>query len=467
MFTAGQESLGGGIVVLVYALALGANTFQIGLISTASMLGAALQLGAESLLRRFGTRKRVSVAGMGVLSIGRVLMGMLPFMALWIAAEYLAWGLLAGLVLVSGAGQIVEVMRLSWVSQVVRQNERGRFLGERQLIVQLLGSIIAISAAWVLDWQRSISYEHGVGTAQLYYLIAAVLCVGSIITFLTVPEPPVATNGRNGGWRFIGEPFRDTRFKPMMTYYLIWNFSVGFGAPFFNLYLIEVLKLPLGVVAIYNFLGSAISLYSVRLWGRLADRFGSRPVLRICVLGKAVFPLSWFLAWPNMAATSPVLLYALVSVVHLFSIFNSGMGLTTVNLALKLMPEGQATGYLATFRTLGNWTQAVSPALAGMLSTLLQNAAWSLQWSIYVLFVLSAIGRFTALFSLRRVHEPGSRSVHHLWEALHRVPGFTTRRGFRPWARFWGGPVYAGFVVVRLRVGRLVGTWRGMWSAEE
>lgn len=466
MFNAGQDGITGGIVVLVYALALGANTFQIGLISSANMLGSAMQLGADSLLRRFQTRRRVGVIGMSTLAVGRVLMGLLPLAAMWIAAEYLAWGLLAGLILVSGAAQVVEVMRLSWISGVVAENERGKFLGERQLIVQLLGSVIAIMAASLIDWQRTVSPERGLVTAQVYYVIAAVLCLGSIFTLLTVPEPAVMFNGRTTGLRTLAEPFRDRRFRPVMNYYLIWQFSVAFAGPFFQLYLIQVVKLPLGAIALYQFIGQLVSLYCVRLWGRMADRFGSLPVLRLSVFGKMLFPLSWFLLWPTPAGQSPMLLYALVGVVHLLNSFNHGVGLTTINLALRMMPEGESTAYLATFRTFGNWIHAISPALGGAASTVLQDRGWSLQWTIYLLCMLSGMGRFSALVSLRWVDEPGARSLRHMARAMVRVPGFTFRKGLGPWLRFWGGPVYAGFLLVRLRLGRFINAWRGVWTTE-
>ena len=467
IFASGQENISGGVILLVYALALGANTFQIGLISTAGMLGTALQLVADRLLKIAGSRRRVGCAATALLGAGRLSIALLPYATVWIAAQYLAWGLLAGLVVISGVAQVIEVVRLSWISEVVPENERGRFLGERQLVVQLIGSVIAICAAGFLDWQKGIDAARGLVVCQAYFAIAAFLAVGSIAAFLMMPEPPLRIRNGNGGWHVIVAPFRDAKFFPLMVYSVTWNFAVGFAAPFFNLYLIQVLQMPVSAVAAFNFASQFFSLYCVRLWGRLVDRFGSLPVLRIGVFGKGLYPVAWFLLWPTPETYSTTLLYFLTACVFLFNVLNSANAVSTVSLAMRLMPKDQGTSYLATFRTFANWVHAVSPALAGIISTGLQGIGWSLQFSIFLLFAISAIGRFAALWTLRFVHEPDARKVSRVFAALKRVPGFSFSHGIIPWFRFWGGPFWAGFTVVKIRMGRMVSTWRGAWPGQD
>ena len=47
------------------------------------------------------------------------------------------------------------------------------------------------------------------------------------------------------------------------------------------------------------------------------------------------------------------------------------------------------------------------------------------------------------------------------WSALCRVRGFTPSRGLGAFVRFWGGPVWSGFIIVRARLGALTAQWRG------
>ena len=461
VLTETQAPLTRGVVLLGYALLLGADTFQIGLLSTATMLGASLQLGADRLLAALGTRKRVAGVALALQSMVRVLLGMLPLAAMWIAAQHLAWGLLAGLVLVSAAQQVAEVMRLSWVADIVPERERGRFLGDRQFAVQLVGSVVAIAAAWLIDWQRAVSDAMGLLTTQWLLVAAGILGVGSLLVLRSIPEPPPAAAVTSRRWRLMGEPFRDRRFRPLMAHFTFWQIAAPIAGPFFNLYLIEVLDMPLSVVAVYNFVGQVASIYSVRFWGRLADRFGNLPVLRVCVFAKTIFPFMWLLLWTPTTLGERVLVYALAGTVHLWRTFNSGQQLATVNLALKLMPEEQRTSYLATFRTIGNWVHAVSPALAGLLATVLHGAGWSQRWSIGALFVLSGLVRILSYAALRGVREPGAWKARRMLRAIRRIPGVTPRAGLISSLRFWAGPVHAGVELARTRVGRVIATWRG------
>ncbi len=450
-----------GVVLLAYALLLGADTFQIGLLSTAQMAGASLQLLSDALLRRLRTRKRLGIVALAVTAAGRLLLGLLPAMAAWVAFDTLPWALLAGLVIISGSGQTAEIARLSWIADVVPEERRGRFLGDRQFVVQLVGSMAAIVAAWVMDWQGTYSPEHATATGQGLFILAAVLGIGSILTLRSVPEPPIATRPRARGLGFVMQPVRDKRFRPIMVYTALWNLAAPLCGPFFNLYLIAVLQMPLGVVAIYSFLGQLASIYSVRLWGKLADKFGNLPVLRLCVAAKTIFPLLWVFLWPAEGGVERVLMFILAGWVHLWRGFNSGQQLATINLALGAMPADDGTRYLSAFRTLGNWIHAVGPAIGGLIAAWLQDVGWSVQWSIAALFMLSAVVRACSLASVHWIEEPRAKSLLHVWRALCRVRGFTPSRGLGAFVRFWGGPVWSGFIIVRARLGALTAQWRG------
>jgi MFS family permease len=466
VFSESQASSTKSVVLLAFALLLGANTFQIGLLSTAAMIGASLQLLSGRLLMWFGRRKRVAGFALAVLAVLKVALAMLPLAVMWIAAQHLAWGLLGGLIVISAAQQVAEVMRLSWIADIVPESERGRYLGNRHFYTQLAGSGVAIVAAWFVDWQGAISEARALVSVQTLFVIAASLSVVCIIILLRTPEPDVTTPPKARRWTIVPEPFTDTRFRPLMVHSALWNLAAPLIAPFFNLYLVSVLGMPFGVVAIYSFIGELSSIYSVRFWGRLIDRFGNLPVLKLCAGAKAIFPLLWLLLHPAESVGGKMLLYFLAGFVHIWRTFNSGQGVSTVNLALKLMPQDRTTSFLATFRTVGNWIHAVSPALAGAAATYLQGAGWSLKWSILVLAVASAAVRIISFWSLEWVKEPGAASFRRALRLMRRLPGFNPNRGWRAWMHFWGAPLFSGFSAARLRIGGLVNRWRGSITPE-
>ena len=151
-----------------------------------------------------------------------------------------------------------------------------------------------------------------------------------------------------------------------------------------------------------------------------------------------------------------MLLYAVAAWVHMWRAFNPGQQLATVNLALNLSPPGRTTQYLATYRTVGNWVQAIAPGLAGLLATTLQETGWSEHMSLALLFVLSGIGRFASLVATRYISEARASSVPHMLAAVRRIPGFSPKWGLAAAVRFWGGPFWSGFVFVRTRFGSMV-----------
>lgn len=467
VFSESQSASTRSVVLLAYALLLGANTFQIGLISTATMVGASLQLLSGRMLLVLGRRKRVAGFALGALAVLRILLGLLPLAAMWVAAQHLAWGLLGGLIVISASQQIAEVMRLSWIADVVPEEERGRYLGDRQFITQLIGSTIAIAAAWLVDWQRAISEVRGLVTVQTLFIVAGVLGFISIVMLMRAPEPEVVTPVKTRRFSFVPEPFTDRTFRPLMIHASLWHLAAPLIGPFFNLYLVDVLGMPFGVVAVYMFIGEIASIYSVRFWGKLIDRFGNLPVLRLCVAAKAIFPLLWLLLHPAETLAGKILMYGLAAFVHLWRTFNSGQGVSTVNLALKLMPQDRTTSFLATFRTIGNWIHAISPAIAGAVATYLQGVGWSLKWSILILAVASAAVRGASFWSLRWVSEPGAATFRRAFRLMRRLPGFNPSRGWRAWIQFWGAPLLSGFAVARLRIGRLVVRWRGAVASDD
>ena len=73
--------------------------------------------------------------------------------------------------------------------------------------------------------------------------------------------------------------WQDPNFLKFLFYFTLWTFSVNLSAPFFNVYLLDELKLDISQVSIYNSISAGANLLLLLWWGRLADRIGNRPIL--------------------------------------------------------------------------------------------------------------------------------------------------------------------------------------------
>ena len=165
-----------GVVLLGYALLLGADTFKVGLISTAQMIGASLQLVADRVLLKFGTRKRVGIASLATISLARVFLGLLPAATVWLTSDTPPVGAPAlGLIAIGAAGQVGQVTRLSWIGRPYPpRNGAGRFLGDRQFAGLLVGSGVGVAAAWFLDWHRVYRPDLAINAAQGLFIAAGI-----------------------------------------------------------------------------------------------------------------------------------------------------------------------------------------------------------------------------------------------------------------------------------------------------
>ena len=92
---------------------------------------------------------------------------------------------------------------------------------------------------------------------------------------------------------FVPSALKDSNFLMFILYFSLWTFAVNLSAPFFNIYLLKNLSLDVSLVTIYSSLSSGANLLLLMFWGRLADRWGNRPLLIAVGLVVAVTPLLW------------------------------------------------------------------------------------------------------------------------------------------------------------------------------
>jgi MFS family permease len=125
-----------------------------------------------------------------------------------------------------------------------------------------------------------------------------------------------------------------------------------------------MLDFDITVVVIFAVLSQVSSVLSYGMWGRIADRFSNKSVLRVsgplfmfCILG-------WtFTTMP----TRHLLTIPLLIVLHiLMGISTAGVTLASANIGLKLAPHGGATAYLATINITNSLAAGIAPVIGGM-----------------------------------------------------------------------------------------------------
>ena len=176
------------------------------------------------------------------------------------------------------------------------------------------------------------------------------------------PMPPIAQRTRI--LSLLATPFRDRNFRRLMVFLSSWNFAANLAAPFFAVYMLKTLGYSMTMVIVLTTASQLSNLAALGLWGSLIDRFSNRAVLEI----SAPLFLACTLAWTftGIAWMQPMTLYLLLAIHVLMGIATAGVALASGNIAMKLSPAGQATGFLAASSVVSATCAAIAAVIGGL-----------------------------------------------------------------------------------------------------
>lgn len=405
----------GGVILVAFALALGATPLQIGLLAAIPYMAQATQLPATLLIERVRLRRRIGVlTGAGARTL-LLAMAVLPFVR---SQDRALQALLAVQVLIAMLNAVSGCAVNSWMHQLIPHERLGNFFARRLLSGTLLACIGTLAAGALVD--SAPGNDPMLAYAAAFALSAAVGYVSSWHLGRT-PEPAMRGGAPGGGMLGrLKRPFTDRNFRRLLVFQGSWIVASNLTGPFVTVYLIEQRGYSLGTVTglwVASQLANATTLY---LWGKLSDRFTNKSVLAValpvhfgCVLGLVFVDAVHAPAWQMVA----------LLLIHLaMGVAGGGIALATGNLGLKLAPQGEGTTYLAAVGLASAVGGGVAPIAAGALAQAFQTSELSAivrwqspgQWHEMALlsfahweflFGISAMLGLYVLHALSRVHE--------------------------------------------------------------
>lgn len=130
--------------------------------------------------------------------------------------------------------------------------------------------------------------------------------------------------------------------------------------------MLSKLGYSLTVVVGFTVLSQITSIIFMRVWGPLADRVGSKPVLSMSASLYLLVILAWpFTTLPDTHRFTP----PLIALIHVFAgIAAAGVLLTVGTLALKVAPEGRETPFLSVASIATNVGIGVGPIVGGFMA---------------------------------------------------------------------------------------------------
>lgn len=402
-----------GAPVAGFARALGFGDFLYALLLALPVLGGAFQIFASLALERTGKRKLAFLFGGFANRLPWLFVALLP---LWVANSRNLLGPFAGLLLCTAlGGAFLAVSFMSWMADLVPLELRGRFFGHRSLLGTVASLVSGLCIGWFLD------AFGGIVGFSLVLALAALLGICDILCFVPVQDPPMERDEEFQGniVHFFREVFVHPAFSRFLIFAVFWYFAFNVAAPFFNLYMIRDLKMNFFQIALYvQAVANGTTLFSIRFFGRLTDRFGNIPITFMATSVASFLPLLWCLT--NEANWRVIVLVIQI----LAGIFWPAIDLTVNNLALKLSPDLHRSFYIAVLNlflgVFGNALGylvggAILESVAPYLARLVEN--FGVRFSPYfVVFLLSTALRTVAAFVLLpKVREEKALSVQEIY----------------------------------------------------
>ncbi len=405
-------TLTSGMFLTAFALFLNANPFQMGVLASIPSILAGAGFFSAYIANTIGRRKSpclwTAVTGRGLFLF--FVIALVFDIRLSINTFFVIIFLFNLLLNFSGN------LWLSWMSDLIPKEERGRYFGIRSTIISAVAMGVNYAGGMVLDaFAQKTAFVIIFSTAVLFSTLAG-------ITLSFQPEPGFVRKPIHFGDVFT-KPFKDENFLRLIVFVSFWYLFAGIAAPFWVVHMIKNLKMAYSTIAIYGIIAGIASLVFQIFWGKMIDKVKSKPVLAINFVGITFLPFIWLFATPTFIL--PIWIDAFFS-----GLFWCGINLSLFNILLSLTEEKELKeSYFAVFSTITGMCGFLSSILGGLIAQLFVNFKFEFLGQTFVnfhiLFLATSLFRFISIFLLRRVRE---KEAYPTLSALQLMGDYAARR---------------------------------------
>lgn len=433
MASTGFSSVTSSAFLVAFALVLGASNFQIGVLAGIPFITDLLQIPAVWLVEKLRRRKIIVLVTWFVSLLLWIPIALIPVIMEIPGAG--AISMLLGLMAIRGVlNALTNCGWSSWLRDLVPQKILGRYFARRLSLATGVAVVLGLSAAFFLDhWNAGESGVLGYTCVLLTGLVFFGLASPALTAFIPEPMMPELASPRPSFAQTIVTPLRERNYRQLMKFLMFWGFASNLAIPFFAVFMLQQLSLPIFTVIALTTVSEVFIVISLRFWGPLADRFGSKTILSLSTSLFLLVILGWVLtAIPGQH----VLLVTMLVILHVFTgIAVAGITLTVGTLSLKLAPQGRATPYLAGASLSDSAGTGLGALAGGFLADFFAGRALvlDLSWAspfrsmeldlvqltgFHFLFALACVIGLITLRTLRSVHETGAARREIVLESL-------------------------------------------------
>jgi MFS family permease len=369
-------ALYGGVILVGFALELGATPFVIGALAAIPFLAQLGQLPAVLVIERLRQRRRIATV---VVAAARLLILSLALLPWLFDGETRLAALVVAQVAITLLGSFAACSINSWFHQLLAGEDLGALYAQRLFWSTVLASLGALVSGTLIEhWPFASKLD----AYSLSFAAAGIVGFFGVRALASIPEPVMLRTGPPQPLvHMLCSPLADLNFRRLIIFMASWNFASNLAAPFLTVYLLKQQGYGLDLVTAMWATSQIANASTLFAWGKLSDRLSNKAILATalpayfgCLIGLP------FTAIPEQhVLTVPLLWFIHVAM----GVASGGIGLATGNIGLKLAPQGRGTAYLASVSLAGSVAAGAAALLGGALATwfeareLTLNVGWS------------------------------------------------------------------------------------------
>jgi len=371
-----------------FAIFLKASNFQISLIgSLPRAMGSFVQLYSHKMLEVFKSRKKL----IAFFVFLQALM-YLPIALVFFFGSFSVPLLLVFLCFYYIFGMMVGPAWSSWMGELVSSDIRGAYFSKRNTIAGFVSFTSVLIAGYLLQYFKTGDDRFQFWGFLIIFMLALIFRLVSFSMFLKKYEPEYVSQGQDDpGFLDFLKNAGSRNYGVYILFLCFLNFSVFIAGPFFAAYMLYDLKLNYIQYTLVTSSAVIARLISLRIWGKMADRYGTRKVMTLAAFFIPMISI-WWLFSGNI--------YYLI-VIEMYSGFAwAGFELASFNFLLETITPNKRAKYIAYYNVLNGGALLFGALLGGLLIKYNQ-----IFWSKYLLVFLVSVIFVPKLKEVRRVEE--------------------------------------------------------------
>lgn len=398
-----MNTLTAGTFLVAIALYMGASNVQIGVLAALPTLTNIFQLVSVWLVQKFNNRRAITVTGAVCARFPLLLIGILPLLFSNTAS---VGALISLLSFQYFFASIAGGSWNSWMRDLIPQQILGSYFSHRSRLMQILNVTLSLVMAMSIDYIKEHYPNHEITAYACMFIISGIVGMWGAYALARTPEPkskPIHDNIA----KLFSKPLTVPNFRKLLVFNSIWIFAFNLVTPFFSVYMMKTLGLPLVYVICLNIVSQVSSITSIKLWGSCSDRYSNKTIIRIC----APVYIACIMAWSVVGIMSPAFMLPVLVLMHmLMGASNAGITLALQNIGLKLAPADEGIVYLVTKNIVTAIFSATAPLVGGLLadfftSHFVIHLFGRGQWNLF--FMAGAVVGVFSMKLLKSVREEG------------------------------------------------------------